>query len=53
MQYSGYRYGEWERKKQLQKSIENRQNFIIELIMVPCIMLGPFLIVYLMSMIMK
>lgn len=48
-----YRYGDWSRKKQLQKSIEDRHNFVIGLIMAPCLLLGPFLIIYLISLITK
>jgi hypothetical protein len=48
-----YRYGDWDRKKELEKSIEARHNFIFGLIMLPCILLGPLLIAYLMSVIIK
>jgi hypothetical protein len=48
-----YKYGDWERKKILEKSIRDRQNFIMGLIMAPCLFIGPFLIIYLISLITK
>jgi len=48
-----YRYGDWSKKKQLQKSIKDRHNFIKGLIMAPCLIIGPLLIVYLVSLVSK
>jgi hypothetical protein len=48
-----YRYGDWERKRQLEKTIEARHNFIFGLIMAPCLLFCPFLIVYLVSLVTK
>ena len=48
-----YKYGDWERKRILEKNNKAKQNFIMGLIMAPCLFIGPFLIVWTISKIFK
>ena len=46
-------YGDYERKKILEKSIDEKFRFKIGLLLVPILILGPFFIVWLISKVIK
>jgi hypothetical protein len=46
-------YGDWERNRRLEKASQARYNFTMGLILIPTLFIGPFLLVYLMSLIVK
>jgi len=46
-------YGDYERRKMLEKSIADKYNFTIGLILAPSLILGPFFIIWLISKVIK
>ena len=47
-------YGDWERNKRLEKASQARYNFTMGLILIPTLFIGgPFIVVYLVSLIIK